>query len=311
MGCCTSAPAAPEVIIPDPAEDEECTFTLKSMGMMSRDYLVYQGQDTDDDTKKWFFINKQGSLFGGDAVIDIENFVRGGNPDKPNQGEIGWHCEFDSTPKFNKKFKDPSSDFTRFTAWFTNGAIDFDGETKEDAVYFKRAGHDFRDGGRRMVMKWSLDTKAAITPGPNRSQQFAEGFTLDVFAAGTSIADYDWETDEEGGHWSKREKEFVDRLCFQLTNKASEEIVAQWSVPGDLEESDMVSMTNALFDMEINGGWFSSKPCIQSNKGQDPLLALMIGYLCAYEYSPKEIKEDLNSNFPQDPNHRPTEWDWS
>ena len=86
MGCCESTPTAPDVIIPDPGETEACVFTLKSMGMMSKDYVAYQGADTSDDTKKWQFVNKTGSIFGwGGAEIDIENFVRGGNPEKVSQ----------------------------------------------------------------------------------------------------------------------------------------------------------------------------------------------------------------------------------
>ena len=64
-------------------------------------------------------------------------------------------------------------------------------------------------------------------------------------------------------------------------------------------------MTNAIFHMDINGGWFSSKPTIKTTSGWDPLFALMIGYLCAFEYSPKAIKHDLNSNFPENPHHTP------
>ncbi len=302
MGCCGSAPAAPENIIPDPGPTEPCVFTLKSMGMMSSDYIAYQGEDTDDAEKRWQFVNKTGSLFGGDAVIAIENFVRGGNPDKPSEGEIGWTCKFNSTPKFQKQFKSPSSDFSRFTSWMTGGLIDMDGEEPDDAIYFKRAGRDMNDGGNRRVMKWKMDTSAQITPGPNRTQDaYSEGFSLDVFARGTSIADYDWEHDDDGGHWSKKEAEFVDMLNFRLTNKNEGTVIAEWAVKGDLEEREMVSMENAIFNMDINGGWFSAKPCIKTTEGWDPLLALMAGYLCAFEYSPKEIKEDLNSDFPQDP----------
>ena len=52
MGCCESTPTAPEVILPDPGEDEACEFTLKKAGMISSDYLCYQGDTTEND-KKW------------------------------------------------------------------------------------------------------------------------------------------------------------------------------------------------------------------------------------------------------------------
>ena len=64
-------------------------------------------------------------------MLEIENFVRGGNPEEPNQGEITWRCNFLS-PEFKKHQKSKSSGSSRFVASFTNGAIDFDGEEPGD-----------------------------------------------------------------------------------------------------------------------------------------------------------------------------------
>ena len=97
MGCCSSTPTAPDVILPDPSESEACTFSLLKSGMFGGDYVAYKDEGTDDETKKWQFVNKTGSIWGGDAVIDIENFVRGGNPDKPKQGEVRTQSTHKST----------------------------------------------------------------------------------------------------------------------------------------------------------------------------------------------------------------------
>ena len=307
MGCCESAPTAPEVIIPDPGETEACTFSIKSAGMMSSDYLAYQGESTDDNEKKWQFINKSGSFWGGDAVIEIENFVRGGNEEKPDQGQISWRCAFNSTPSFEKHFKAPSSGFSRFVAWFSNGSVDFDGEEPGDEVYFERGGWGMNDGGYRRVMKWKLETSASITAAGKRGAQFGdEGFSLNVFARGTSIADYD-RNDGPGDHeWNKQEKEFVDQLCFQVVQRSTGMPIAMWGVPGDLQTDGVdVKMVNALFTMDMRGGWFSSKPLVNTAAGWDPLFALMVAHLCAFEYSPKAIKKDLNSNFPESPHGCP------
>lgn len=304
MGCCGSTPDAPENIIPDPGEQEACQFSLKSAGMLSSDYLAYRGDGTDDKEQRWFFVNKTGSMWSGDAIIEIENFVRGGNPEKPKQGEVSWVCNFDSTPHFRKQYKSPSSDFSRFVASFSNGLVDFDGEEPGDEIYFHAAGRDFRDGGHRRVMKWSLETSVTIAPAGARGAAFAPGFQLHVFARGTSICDYDWEKGEDGkpGHWSRREKEFVDQLCFQLVQTNTNTTIAMWAVPGELESGDkLVSMTNALFSMDLRGGWFSTKPLVNTSAGWDPLFALMVAYLCAFEYSPKAIKKDLDSDFPSNP----------
>ena len=95
MGCCYSAPDAPDVILPDP--EGPCTFTCKKLGMFSDDYVVLA--DENDANSKWLFLNRQGGLFSGSLAIDLENFVRN-NPDAPKKGEILWCvvCPFYSSP---------------------------------------------------------------------------------------------------------------------------------------------------------------------------------------------------------------------
>ena len=199
------------------------------------------------------------------------------------------------------------------TAAFTGGRIDLDGEEPSDEIYFQQGGYGMNDGGTRRVMKWSLTTAADITPGgPVRGAAYGpQGFKLNVFARGTCIADYDW-IPETGGenptaaHWSKTEKEFVDMLCFQVVQVSTGAVIAMWSVPGDLfTNGTMSQVTNALFNMDIRGGWLSASPLIQTATNWDPLFALMVAYLCAFEYSPSAIKKDLVSDFPSDPNGYP------
>ena len=154
--------------------------------------------------------------------------------------QISWHCQFDSTPTFEKQHKSPSTGFSRFVANFTNGAIDFDGEEPGDEVYFQRGGWGMNDGGNRRVMKWKLETQATIKSGGTRGQSYGpDGFVMDVFARGTSIADYDWENGQDGeeGHWRKQEKEFVDHLCFQIKQVNTGNVIALWGVPGDLDKN--------------------------------------------------------------------------
>ena len=183
VGCWESVPTAPEEIIPDPGRTEACVFTLKSTGLLSRDYVAYRGESTGsrrccqdstskerarvfgDATKKWQFVNKSGSLFEGDAIIDIENFLRGGNPDKPDQGEVGWHCEFNSSPYFEKNNPHP---------W-----------------------------GQQQKMNWKLETSAGISPGANRwHKKIAEGFTLNVHASGRAVCRYHRESCTDPGNWT-------------------------------------------------------------------------------------------------------------
>jgi len=303
MGCCESIPDAPEEIIPDPGEVEQCTFSVASMGMMSNDYVVYKGSESGDKNLRWFFLNKTGSMWNSGATVELENFVRGENEDKPNQGQVLWTATFDQSPTFEKQFKSPSSDYTRFISNF--GGPDFDGEEPGDEVYFQQVP-GMNDGGYRRVMKWSLRTTCQIAPG-TRGQAYAPGFELKVFSRGTSIADYDKHHDDERGtYYTKQEAEFVDELAFQLIQLNNNTVIATWAVPGDLVTGGgEIGMTNPLFSCQMRGGWVSSNPLIETGEFWDPTLALMVAYLCAYEYSPKEIKEDLNSDFPENPNAFP------
>ena len=70
-----------------------------------------------------------------------------------------------------------------------------------------------------------------------------------------------------------------------------------------------MSVTNALFTMQLRGGWFSTKPLVNTAAGVDPLFALMTAHLCAFEYSPNAIKDCLTHNrdmdFPDDPSNWP------
>ena len=62
--------------------------------------------------------------------------------------------------------------------------------------------------------------------------------------------------------------------------------------------------------MQLRGGWFSTKPLVNTAAGVDHLSALMIAHLCAFEYSPNSIKGCLTHNrdmdFPDDPSNWPS-----
>ena len=256
-------------------------------------------------------------MFSSDCRVDLENFVRGGNPEKTSQGQVTWSAQFDSSPDFQKQHKAPSTDFSRFISGFTAGAIDFDGEEPGDEFYFENAGWGMNDGGNRRVMKWSLTTNASINPGTRGAELGA--FTLQVFARGTSICDYDWvvkshdpETREARMGWSRQEEEFCDMIAFQVVRQSDNATIASWGIPGDLTppgwpDADDAEkhQRNAIFDMQMRGGWVSTKPLVQTAEGWDPCFALLVAYLAAYEFSPDAIKSDLDSDFPSDPNGWP------
>jgi hypothetical protein len=303
MGCCESIPTAPDVILPDPDETSSQVFSLKSMGMFTSDKLAYQGEATDDDTKKWYFVNKTGS--GNSCIVELENFSRGGNEAKPEQGQILWSCSFDDSPQFQKQYKSATNTYTRFASNF--GQQFMGQEDQNDEKYFQ-SSFGMNDGGYRRTMKWQLNTAAKIIPGIRGVQFGEQGFQLQVYARGTSIADYDQQRNEETGeqYYSKQEAEFVDQLCFQLVQTNTQSVVATWEQPGDFNYSGNPDpdkeMSNQIFQMKMRGGWTSSKkPLVTTTEGWDSTFGLMVAFLCAYEFSPNEIKNDLDTNFPDSP----------
>jgi hypothetical protein len=293
MGCCESVAQAPVEIIPDPAEDETCTFSIGRVGMLSSDYVAYQGPDNSIEERKWFFINKTGSIFGGVCEIHLENFIRGKIPDAPEKGEVLWKATFDSTPRFERHYKSPQSN--DFFGW-SSGFGDVDGEDFDDDYYFD--GFSSMKSTRR-IMKWKMTTTALISPGTRGEKYNNEKFQIEVFARGTAIAFYEQEINEQGEiRWDKDTRESVDKICVRIL-RGGKPLVA-WGVEGERANSDF-SLANDIFKMRLNGGWVSINPIIDTSPDWDPTLALIIAYMCAYEFSPSEIKNDFKPNFPSDP----------
>lgn len=108
MGCCMSRSKPPAVIIPDPAEDESCVFTIKSRGWLSSEYEVFQGSLPVDETKKWFYITREGSFWSGTSSLNLENYQRGNDPEKPQMGQVLWSANF-TTPTFKQALRKPGS----------------------------------------------------------------------------------------------------------------------------------------------------------------------------------------------------------
>ena len=110
-GCCScdATPDAPENIIDDPENGTQQEFTIQKCGWtgLSRDYQAFRGLDDPAEENRWLFLNKSGSSWGGNCKIAVENFVRGGNPDAPEEGEILWEADFIDDPYFQQYMRDP------------------------------------------------------------------------------------------------------------------------------------------------------------------------------------------------------------
>ena len=106
--CCGTrdvVPDAPDEIIPDPAEHEQITVTIEQAATASRDYLAYRGfaSACEDRNNRWFFLNKSGSKWGGNVKMEVENFVRGLDPEDENKGQVLWRSDFRDQPHFQQQ----------------------------------------------------------------------------------------------------------------------------------------------------------------------------------------------------------------
>lgn len=316
MGCCGGS-SAPEVILEDPGDEEPSTFSLQKVGMMSSNWNVYKGDEVGDINKKWFLFN----FSGGDRHaqnVDLENFNRGQDPSDKNKGEVMYSFIFDSKPTFFQTAPSKiGTMFDRFTpTWMQSTAVTDD---PDDESYFQMAGPAFRkqsweasgggnDYGHNYILKFKMETEASIQCRKRGLQ--GDAYKLKIFAKGTAIVDYDWvKGDSSKGHWKKNTKEFVDELAFQLLKVSTGEVIADWVGPGDREEAFAIRMgknadfaiDSPYFSMNVKGGWTYIKPVIYSKPGNDPIFALLLGYLAAIQYSPAEIKRDFVPNFPHEP----------
>jgi len=287
--------------------------------MMSKDWDAYKGEEAASIDQKWLFLNKEGNggwFSGADYMeLDLENFKRGSDPDNPKKGEVLWKCTYNPKPGFSRSGLEKASssvfDLNNYLPSWLSGV---EMTNPENEAYFERAGWrsgSMYDSNYNFIQKWQMETEAKILPG-KRGLGFEGGFKLLVFAMGTAIVDYDKKVHKASSDtetrvtYLKNTAEFVDQVHFQLLRLADDEIVATWYGPGDfstnaLFETQNIDQENVVFRLEVRGGWLSPKPVIFTKEGWDPCLALIIAYLCAQEYSPKEIKRDYDPEFPDEP----------
>jgi len=259
----------------DPGEKEACVFSIK-------DKIVYKGESAENPAKKWMYIVKN------EKMIEIANM-------KPTR-EMLWSAEFsESKPHIQQHLKKTGGLASLVLPPFI---LEGFGQMQEpeDRVYFEKAGREFQDG-LWAISKFSLQTTVTCTPGSRRGEN-DDPFQLFVFARGTLICDYERANDNKQGGWKKNIAEFVDAICFNLVQLNTGENIASWWVPGDLHHGKG-EQQNALF--HLIGDWFSKTPIIRTSQGWDPILALLVAYICASEFSPSQIKSYIEPDFPDRP----------
>lgn len=224
-----SVPPVPKVIIPDPGFEGSFTFTLKKRNFISSDYEAYQGQEAVEEAR-WLFVNKSGSIFKREARIDIENYIRGGNPEKPKQGQLLFSAGFDDKPRFTQalrqggplpiclrqclrqclanclngpdrrvalRFHTSSRSCTgmQFASGLPMGFVSDGRMWDNDSHYLSHSSLGLgRSYAATLFLNWTMQTSAVLsteTRGAHPSlQAWGQPIRLNVYACGTAIARY-------------------------------------------------------------------------------------------------------------------------
>ena len=326
-GCCSRdvVVEAPEVIIPDPAENEVCQFTIKQAAFASRDYVAYRGTNTEDDAGKWYFLNKSGSKWGGDVCIEVENFVRI-DPDDKDKGQILWRADFRDNPSFQQQIR--NAGMSLFQMQFNGWGNPYPSNWGDDHYYMGRGGWD-RDYVCTLFINWTMRSGATLTSAMRTGWGFP--VQIGIYAQGTAVARY-YEVDvpvydqrqvgvnDDGSpvfervqvgwrsEWQKHVREYVDYVQFALLNAQtgvpvimSDGNACVLNIPGDA--TDWTSnYSTPFFTVRQQGGWFTKEPpTVDTMPGVDPTLALLMAHLMTKEYSTSAIKDAFHPHFPYHP----------
>jgi len=325
--CCGTrdvVPDAPDEIIPDPAEHEQITVTIEQAATASRDYLAYRGfaSACEDRNNRWFFLNKSGSKWGGNVKMEVENFVRGLDPEDENKGQVLWRSDFRDQPHFQQQLRNVNQSMMEFAFTGFMDAV-FDRPHYDDGYYMSHGGGWDRDYRTTLMLNWNMQTEASLTSMVRSG--FGFPVKLVVYAQGTAVARY-FEVEEpiyedrgEGENrervqvgtrtrWERHEREYVDFVQFAVCDVVSgQPVIDQWNQPVVFTvHGDSTDWTNnystKFFDVQQRGGWFTKEPpTITTKAGVDPALALLIAHLCTKEFSTKQIKRNFNPHFPYNP----------
>jgi len=276
MGCGTSVP---KEIIPDPTPGQECKVLFKKTGMMSRDQYVFQDLNKE---KKWLLMDKEGSLFSNPTYV-LENFVRGKNPNKKNEGECLCAAKLEVTDAKTYGF-----------------------ETHEDSDSSEAESGEWGDESDVVVvkMKWQQGIKVKFYRDRERTNLIAE---VKVKAKGKAkkttktTKETVTSTDDDGNSTSEEvEKEVVTiekkvtKVKYTITElKGEEKEMPPIKLVGKPNgKAGKLRWESPVFNAEIDPKvGFSSDQIEVHTSFKDPALGMLMGYIIAKDISPDDIKD--------------------
>jgi len=276
MGCGTSVP---KEIIPDPTPGQECKVLFKKTGMMSRDQYVYQDMNKE---KKWLLMDKEGSLFSNPTYV-LENFVRGKNPDKKNEGECLCSAKLEVTEAKTYGF-----------------------ETHEDSDSSEDDSGEWVEESETRVdkMKWRQAIKVKFYRDRARTDMIAE---VKVKAKGKAkkttktTMETVSNTDADGNTTTQE----VERISVNIEKKVTKVKYTIHEMKGEEKEMPPIKLKgkpngkagkleweSPVFKAEIDPkGGFASDQIEVHTSWKNPALGMLMGYIIAKDISPDDIKD--------------------
>jgi len=278
MGCGTSVP---KEIIPDPTPGQECKVLFKKTGMLSRDQYVYKDMDKE---KKWLLMDREGSLFTNPTYV-LENFVRGKNPDKKNEGECLCAAKLEVTESKTYGFEaheDSDSSEADSGEWVE----------EVDVVVVK--------------MKWRQTVRVKFYRDRKHTDQIAE---VKVKAKGkakkTTVVTFESVTtvDADGNSSTNQ----VERVAVNIEKKVTKVKYTITEMKGEEKEMPKIKLQGKpngkegklkwecpVFSAEIDPKiGFSSDQIEVVTNWKDPALGMLMGYIIAKDISPEDIKDKV------------------
>ena len=309
--------------------------TIKQTAWLSRDYTVYSNpeQHTKGENcirdNSWFFLNKSGDR-GGKVCVELENFVRGKDPNNAKRGQLLWRADFTERPHFWQNVREPGSPAGDFPFALPH-MIQWGGEA--DLGYTRLVKARRRTGGRypqlkkTLICNFHMITHATLASDGSEiacsgvpilpRKAFGRDVCLRVQAFGTAVAKYylqRYRHERDNGrsyytyHMEMDMTEHVELTEFALLDRndlsMNTAVVSDTGEPvvfvfcGDITDNT-ANYECPLFTVVQNGGfWSNYPPCVTTKPGCDPALAILIAHLMLKEYSTKEIKNDFRPLFP-------------
>eukprot|EP01064_Diplonema_japonicum_P011653 TRINITY_DN1909_c0_g1_i2.p1 TRINITY_DN1909_c0_g1~~TRINITY_DN1909_c0_g1_i2.p1 ORF type:complete len:301 (+),score=102.38 TRINITY_DN1909_c0_g1_i2:66-905(+) len=263
MGCCASADALPDVILPDPAGESE--FIVEAAGSFTKHFVVLNKQ-----REKWLFLRKDnGSFWDPSCSVQLENYVRA---EGAEQGEVLGSVFIEGNEpdfKMEREIEKDDDDEQNKYFWWEEDSDDGEEETEYKAK-----------------MKWTLNKKAVF-----KSKLGAVSAELKVVMAGKSKAEVEI-TDKEDGTQEKKTKtkSKVKKIFYTLTHNG-EEIPITYDNK-DWEAGDRTWATSAFkaFYDEKSG---RDTLEVSTTTVLHPCEALLMGYVLGFFMHPKFLVEKM------------------